>query len=130
MLDHLRQKASATISSITTVTLSTYGPASVQAGNFRCEAEGLYLYLLVPRTSELLFNIENQPEVIATAHEWQLKGKAVILAANAIQEIHLMELPEADWCEVIEIRPVCLHIQPADLAQPCETIDFPEINLE
>jgi len=41
-----------------------------------------------------------------------------------------MELPETDWCEVIEIRPICLHIQPADLAQSCETIDFPEINLE
>jgi hypothetical protein len=132
MLDHLRQKVSELISSVSTVMISTYGPAGIQAGNFSCSAAGLRLYLLVPRTSELLFNIENRPEVIATTSEWQLFGAASVVppepSTGEPAVFSLSKQPEWDWCEVVEIRPTRLQVHPLDPDLPRETIDIQEIN--
>jgi len=131
MLDHLRQKAIAMVSSVSTVLVSTYGPAGIQAGNFPCEANGLELFVLIPRTSELLFNIENHPEVIVTASEWHLHGVAFIVpgerAADEQVILHLLKVAEGDWSEVVEIRPTRLQIHPGDPTLPRETIDIQQL---
>ena len=79
MLDHLHQRAADVLASANTVTLVTYGPADLQANSFPCEVLDLRLYLLVPRISDLLFNIESNPAVVVTSEAWQLRGSARIL---------------------------------------------------
>ena len=66
MLDHLQRRIVETLAEAHSVTLATYGPASIQAHVFPCEAQSGALYILVPRTSDHLFNIENHPSVVAT----------------------------------------------------------------
>ncbi len=130
MLEHLRQKVTAAISSVSTIMVSTYGPAGIQVENCPCQACGLRLYLLVPRTSELLFNIENHPEVIVTAPGWNLHGAAGVippeLTTASLAGLRLGRLPEREWCEIVEIRPIRLQIHPADPDQARETIDVTE----
>ncbi|MHB1413785.1 MAG: hypothetical protein ACYC1C_00905, partial [Chloroflexota bacterium] len=79
MLQKLRQQAREALATARQVVLSTGGPADIQAEVLPCETLGLALYVLVPRTSDLLFNLENHPLVVATADTWQLRGEAHLL---------------------------------------------------
>ncbi len=57
-----------------TAVLATSGPAGVQASEFPCEAIDLNLYLLVPQTSDHLFNLEHDSAVTLLTPEWELRG--------------------------------------------------------
>jgi hypothetical protein len=46
------------------ITLTTWGPADLQAALVCCEARDLQLYVLVPQTSDLLFSLEHRPDVL------------------------------------------------------------------
>jgi hypothetical protein len=107
------------------VVLSTGGPADIQAEALPCEALGLALYVLVPRTSDLLFNLENNPLVVATADTWQVRGEARLLPTGGYPDwLALARTPAAAWCEVVEIHPTRLQLRtPGDLSQG-ETIDI------
>ena len=56
MLEPLRLRVVDALSSETSATLSTNGPGGIQAGFFPCESDGLTLYLLVPASSDVLYN--------------------------------------------------------------------------
>ena len=58
MLNHLRAKAEQAFSAARSVILASSGPAGLQADSVLCRSEGLCLYLLVPRTSDQLLNLE------------------------------------------------------------------------
>lgn len=124
MLDHLQQRIAETLATAHAATLATYGPASIQANVFPCEASSGGLYLLVPRTSDHLFNIEHQPTAVATTEDWQLYGAAEVLPACP-EGLALGRRPDAPWCAVVRLAPARLHIAPTGRPGCWETIDVP-----
>ncbi|MEP7356640.1 MAG: hypothetical protein ABI847_05330 [Anaerolineales bacterium] len=122
MLEHLRQRVIETLAGVRTVTLTTSGSAGLQAGHLPCQALGTLLYVLVPRASDHLFNLETQPEVVVVDEIWNLKGRAQ-LAALAVWPPRLRQHPDAKRCEVIEIHPSRLSLLCRETGSPIETID-------
>ncbi len=122
MLDHLQQRIAETLAEAHSVTLATYGPASIQANVFPCEAQSAALYILVPRTSDHLFNIESNPSVVATTENWQLYGAAEVLPMCP-GGMALGGRPDAPWSTVVRLAPARLHIAPVGQPGCCETID-------
>ncbi len=125
MLDHLHQRAADVLASANTATLVTYGPADLQANSFPCEVLDLRLFLLVPRISDLLFNIESNPAVVVTSETWQMRGMARILVGEQRPTtLSLLHSTGAGWCEVVEVTPSRLQITQANEHGHQETIDF------
>ncbi|MFN2291735.1 MAG: pyridoxamine 5'-phosphate oxidase family protein [Anaerolineae bacterium] len=122
MLNHLRERVAETLAGARAATLSTHGAAGIQANVCPCESIDLGLYLLVPRTSDHLFNMENNPEVVVTTEAWQLRGVACIAPEHPVQ-LALLQLPDAAWCEVVAVRPTRLQIEPQGGFGHAETID-------
>lgn len=75
MLEPLRLRVVDALSSETSATLSTNGPGGIQAGFFPCESDGLTLYLLVPASSDVLYNLETETAVIITTPTGRWKEK-------------------------------------------------------
>lgn len=125
MLDHLRRRVSRILTSAETVTLSTSGPAGIQARLFRCEADGVNLYLLLPSTSDHLLNLEEDPRAVASTAGWQVRGVAHVLPLQQSPEgLLLPQLPEAKNCVLVKIQPAQLHVYRQDGWGFRETIDF------
>jgi len=123
MLNHLRQRVIETLSTARTATLSTHGAAGIQANVFPCEVVDLCLYLLVPRTSDHLFNLEQNPEVAVTTETWQVRGVARI-AGEYPAGLALLQQPDAGWCEVVAVCPTRLQIERSGGPGHAETIDI------
>jgi hypothetical protein len=123
MLNHLRQRVTKTLSAAKTATLSTHGAAGIQASIFPCESVDLGLYMLVPRTSDHLFNLEHNPEVVVTTETWQLRGMASILGDHPAG-LALLGQPDAAWCEVVMVRPTRLQLEWPGGSGHAETIDI------
>src|SRR5262245_58738017 len=83
MLDKLRAEALALIAATPHCTLSTTGPAGVQASVVACMVRDACVYLLVPSTADHLFNLEHTMEVVLTATLWQLRGVGLVLGSAA-----------------------------------------------
>jgi hypothetical protein len=111
MLDYARQRASAAVGNPRTAVLITSGPAGVQTGEFRCAVSDLRLYLLVPQTSDHLFNLEHEAAVTALTATCELKGQAQIISC-AVPDLHLnlCQEPDAEWCAL-----VCMNISRVQL---------------
>ncbi|HLF29009.1 MAG TPA: hypothetical protein VJG32_22000 [Anaerolineae bacterium] len=125
MLEHLRQRVIQTLAGIRTATLSTYGPAGLQASRLPCEAFETELYVLVPRASDHLFNLETQPEVTVVNETWNVKGITdLLLPAEWPCHLALTSRPEAGWSTLIRIRPSRLTILALESGSPVETIDL------
>jgi hypothetical protein len=125
MLDYAHQRAIEALKLPRRVVLATSGPAGVQAGEFPCEAIGLNLYLLVPQTSDHLFNLEQEPNVTLLAAGWELKGKARITSPNAaVLELGLLREAGAQWCVLVRVHPCQLQIRRQDGWGYLETIDL------
>ncbi len=125
MLRQLRQRASEALSTARQIVLSAGGPADIQAEVLPCEAVGLALYVLVPRASDLLFNLESNPLVVATADAWQARGVARLLTPREYPDrLAIARTPGAAWCEVAEIRPTRLRLGPPSGQCQGETIDI------
>lgn len=123
MLSELRQRAREALSAAQHIVLSAGGPADLQAETLPCEAVGMSLYVLVARTSDLLFNLESDPLVVATAETWQARGPARLLPRSEYPSgLALAGTPEAAWSEVVEMRPTRLRLQPTGGRR--ETIDL------
>lgn len=125
MLDHLRQRVIDLLEPTNAVTLSTYGPAGIQAQVLSSIAQGLSLFVLVPATSEHLYNIEQQHIVVATTAEWQLRGYGRQLSPPEIPAtvLPLSSIQSGDYA-VVEIRPLRLEIGSPNGGGFTETIDF------
>ncbi len=125
MLDYARQHARAALKLPRTAVLATNGPAGLRASEFRCEARDLDLYLLVPQTSDHLFNLEHNSSVTAVPAEWELKGKAEILQPKmAHLALDLLQEPGAEWCMLVRIDPYQLQIRREGGWGNLETIDL------
>lgn len=79
MLDYVRQRAREILCDAWSVVLATSGPAGVRAGEFACEVFDLQLFLLLPQTSDHLYNIEHDPHVTLLTPDWEMQGLAEIV---------------------------------------------------
>jgi hypothetical protein len=121
MLDKLRDRVVQILAETSLCTLATAGPAGLQASMVRCAGRGITLYLLVPDTSDHLFNLESESEVAITTETWRLRGMADI-----VHNTDVFSAEQRQWHTVVRVTPVRLHILPAQcgLANYAETIDF------
>ena len=128
MLDKLRDRAAQILAETDWCTLATTGPAGLQASMIRCAGRGTTLYLLVPDTSDQLFNLESGPDIAVTTEIWHLRGTAEIVKNNT----DVFSANQSQWHTVIRVTPVRLHILPAKggPANYGETIDFDGWNHE
>jgi len=126
MLDYARQHAVEALSIPRTAVLATSGPAGVQASEFPCEAIGLDVYLLLPRTSDHLYNLEENPAVTLLTNLWELSGKAAILGPEWLDlELSLSRAPGVEWCVVVHVTPRKIQIRRNEGWGNTETIDIP-----
>ena len=125
MLNYARHRAMEALRKTSTAVLVTNGPAGVQAGIFAYEAVELSLYLLVPQTSDHLFNLEHDPRVIMLSAGWQLKGEARVVCRDALEiELRLLQVPEAGWCALVRAEPRQVQIGRQTGWGNVETIDI------
>jgi len=128
MLDKLRAEALALIATASHCTLSTTGPAGVQASIVACVVRDDCVYALVPSTADHLFNLEYDAEVVLTTALWQLRGAALVLGAaaglhgTAPREISGRARTEGHM--LVEVFPFRMHIEAAGPRRYRETIDF------
>jgi hypothetical protein len=79
------------------------------------------LYVLVPDTSDHLFNLEMEPHVAVTSAGWQLHGAAEIVSDS----VEIFSAEQCQWNTVVRVTPVRLHILPdRGSSSHAETIDF------
>src|SRR5574341_600738 len=125
MLDYARQRAIEVLKIPRSAVLATSGPAGVQASEFPCEALELELYLLVPQTSDHLFNLEHVSTVSLLTDIWELKGEAQILSPNSADlKLDMLREPEAQWSVLVQVSPCELQIRREEGWGNLETIDL------
>ncbi len=125
MLDYARQHAIEALGSQRTAVLVTSGPAGVQASEFPCEAIDLELYLLVPQTSDHLFNLEHDLAVTLLTAGCELKGQAQIISRGMPDlELVLLREPGAAWCVLVRVKPSQIQIRSERGWGHLETIDL------
>jgi hypothetical protein len=128
MLDKLRARALMAIAAAGRCTLSTAGPAGLQASIVTCLVQSSCVYLLVPSTSDHLFNLEHAVEVALTTAEWRLRGAALVLSESgglrctALPELH--ERARAATQVLVQVFPLCMHLVAGATSPFPETIDF------
>lgn len=125
MLDYARQRASEALRIPRSAVLATSGPAGIQAGEFPCEAIDLDLYLLVPKTSDHLFNLEHDSTVTLLTTGWELKGQAQIIPPGVPDlSLELLREPAAEWCVLVRVDPLRLQIRREEGWGNIETFDL------
>lgn len=124
MLDYLRQQVIDTLKQKSQVTLTTNGIAGLQTNILSCESCEMNLFVLVPRTSDHLVNIDQQPECVVVTDGWELRGVAKRTATQEHPELSLGKMPNAEWSTLVEIHPTRLQILQKDGAGYAATIDI------
>lgn len=125
MLNYARQRAIEALRIPRRAVLATNGPAGLQAGEYTCEAVELTLYLLVPKTSDHLFNLEHDSSVTLLTAGWELKGEAQVISPNALDiELELLREPAAEWYELVRVDPCQMQIRREGNWGNLETIDL------
>ena len=120
MLDSLRDRATQLLSDTVTCTLATSGPAGVQASTVDCKVKEADFILLIPNTSDHLFNLEHKPEVALATKRWNLQATTEILG-NADEIFNELE---ARWHIAVKVIPRQMHILPDETVNHPQTIDF------
>lgn len=125
MLSHLRHTITIALAHERSATLATYGPAGLQAQVVPCAASGTRLYLLLPRTSDQLLNLESDPLVIVVTAAWQLHGAAQIRTIKECPaDLAIREAPGAPWSVIVEVQPKRITLTHAEGWGASETIDL------
>lgn len=128
MLDKLRADALNLIAGTPQCTLSTTGPAGVQASIVVCIVYDQCVYLLVPSTADHLFNLEQDGEMVLTTQLWHLRGIALALGGpdglrgTAPRTLSLHA--QAQGYVLVEVFPLRMHIEATRQRPYPETIDF------
>ena len=128
MLDKLRAEALALIAATPHCTLSTIGPAGVQASVVECMVCEDCVYVLVPSTVDHLFNLEHQLEVVLTCASWQLRGAALALTEaegrQGTAPSGISARARNAGYTLVEVFPLRIHLEPTRRRRYRETIDF------
>ena len=124
MLDYARQRAIQALKIPRRAVLVTSGPARVQVSEGPCAAIDLKLYLLLPQTSDHLFNLEYDPSITLLAANWVLKGTARIIPPNVLNlELGLFQVSEEEGCILVQVDPCQVQIRREQGWGNLETID-------
>ena len=125
MLDFTRKRAIEALKIPCRAVLATTGPAGVLAGEFACGSKGLKLYLLIPETSDHLFNLENISKVYVVTGIWEIEGEAK-RSKETPQSLSVDFFSELDngFYVLIEINPKRIHLRRQEGWGNEETIDF------
>lgn len=124
MLESLRLRVTEALKAETAATLSTNGPGGIQAGFFPCEADGLILSLLVPASSDVLFNLESETAVVMTTPHWQMEGRAEVHPlSQAPPALQLVRSSRAAGCVLVVVHCHRIHFNWAEGWGYRETID-------
>ena len=128
MIDYVRQRAIEVLRSVTTAVLATHGPAGILASRQLCEAVGLHLYLLLPQTSDHLFNLEEDGHVALVTDEWDLRGLGHALSPEGLPPglEHLKEYVK-EWHVLVKVLPTQIQVRRREGWGPIETIDLPAL---
>lgn len=125
MLSYARARAIQALQTPCRAVLATGGPAGVRASECPCRARGLELYLLVPQTSDHLFNLEADPNVIVLAPGWEVSGRAAVMPpGTADPGLDLAGEPGAEWCVLVRVEPYQVQIRREGGWGNIETIDL------
>ncbi len=125
MLDYVRKRAIEALKSPRFIVLATNGPAGLLASEFPCESVGLSLYILIPKTSDHLFNLEMNSTVTLVAIGWELKGEARIVSLTELDlQLNLLNTPDIIWCQLIQIDPKQIQFRHEEGWGNIETIDL------
>jgi hypothetical protein len=128
MLHKLRAEALALIAATPDCTLSTIGPAGVQASIVACVVREDCVYVLVPSTVDHLFNLEHELEVVLTSTLWQLRGAALALGESdgrhGTAPYDISAHARDAGATLVEVFPFRMHLEPAGQRRHRETIDF------
>jgi len=128
MLNELRAEALELIGATQHCTLSTIGPAGVQASVVACAVRDDFVYVLVPSTVDHLFNLEHELEVVLTTPLWQLRCAALALSeACGLQGAAPYDISvqaRAAGYTLVEVFPIRMHLEPFGRRRYRETIDF------
>lgn len=120
MLDKLRDQAFQAFATTPDCTLSTVGPAGLRASNVALSVESDCLYMLIPTTSDHIFNLESEQTIVLTADKWQLTG--------TVSQVDIVQVPfteqQVAWSVAYEVTPLIAHLAPDDENQQPRTIDF------
>ena len=124
MLEPLKLRVTAALKGESAATLSTNGPGGIQAGFFPCEADDLTLYLLIPASSDVLFNLEVETAVVITTPHWQLEGEAETCPLTQVSPtLCLPRLPQATGCVLVSVTCRRIHFNWTEGWGYRETID-------
>src|SRR6266536_3369468 len=128
MLNKLRAEALALIAAAPDCTLSTSGPAGVQASVVACLVREDCVYVLVPSTVDHLFNLEHELEVVLTSPLWQLRGAALDLSEggglHGTAPCNISAQAREAGYTLVEVFPLRMHLEPDGRRRYRETIDF------
>jgi hypothetical protein len=125
MINYARERAKEILKTAHTVVLATVGPAGVQASEFPCKAIELDLYLLVPRTSDHLFNLEHDDRVALHTEQWELTGKGRVLSPEEKwPQISLLPKTRTVYYVLIKVVPSQIQVLRSEGWGPAETIDL------
>jgi hypothetical protein len=117
MLNKLRAEALALIAATPDCTLSSIGPAGVQASVVACVVRENCIYVLVPSTVDHIFNLEHELEVVLTSPLWQLRGAALMLSdCDGLQgapPYNLSAQARVAGYRLVEVFPIRMHVEPA-----------------
>src|SRR3954453_20628505 len=128
MLHKLRAEALALIAATPHCTLSTFGPAGVQASVVECLVREDCVYVLVPSSVDHLFNLEHELEVVLTSPLWQLRGAALHLSESSgihgTAPYNISAQAKDAGYTLVEVFPLRMHLEPDGRRRYRETIDF------
>ena len=125
MINYARERAIEILQLTSTAVLATNGPSGVQVSEFPCEAVELNLYLLLPRTSDHLFNLEQDDRVALHTDQWELTGKARALSLEKKwPQISILTKTEMTLYVLIKVVPDKIQVLRSEGWGPAETIDL------
>ena len=105
MFDYAHQRALEVLGAPHTAVLVTNGPAGIQVGEFACALSGLSLYLLLPQTSDHLFNLEHESTVTLLITRCEVKGRTQIISREMVNlDCDLLRESAADWWAFLRVE--------------------------
>src|SRR5689334_3398915 len=117
MLDKLRAEALALIATASQCTLSTMGPAGVQASIVACIVCDDCVYALVPSLTDHFFNLEYHTEVVLTTALWQVRGAALVIGGvegcHGTAPCDVRVRAKAEGYTLVELFLLRMHIEAA-----------------
>lgn len=125
MLNYAQRRVIEALKTVNRVVLASNGPAGLLVSEFPCRAVGLNLYLLVPKTSDHLFNLEHDSAVSLVSHNWELKGEVKIIPVDSCDfEPGAWQYQEPEWWVIIQVIPVQIQFRRETGWGNLETIDL------